>query len=159
MKILIAFILLFFLTIIVLAAKPHREAEPFTSGEAASRSSELELFEIKNSPIQGKGVFAKDNIAKGKIIVNDLFPHRPEGITMSRSMGAKLFNQSICHVGKFFNHCSMSANCDVIFDENGVHKMIATRNIKKGEEITANYNIINKKFPFIQKAFPQYTKC
>ncbi len=152
MKILIAFILLFFLTIIVLAAKqPHREAEPFTSGE-------LELFEIKNSPIQGKGVFAKDNIAKGKIIVNDLFPHRPEGITMSRSMGAKLFNQSICHVGKFFNHCSMSANCDVI-EVNGVHKMIATRNIKKGEEITANYNIINKKFPFIQKAFPHYTKC
>lgn len=157
MKILIAFILLFFLTIIVLSSL-HRKAEPFTSGEAASRSSELELFEIKNSPIQGKGVFAKDNIAKGKIIVNDLFPHRPEGITMSRSMGAKLFNQSICHVGKFFNHCSMSANCDVI-EVNGVHKMIATRNIKKGEEITANYNIINKKFPFIQKAFPHYTKC
>jgi hypothetical protein len=157
MKNLIAFILLFFLTIIVLSSL-HRKAEPFTSGEAASRSSELELFEIKNSPIQGKGVFAKDNIAKGKIIVNDLFPHRPEGITMSRSMGAKLFNQSICHVGKFFNHCSMSANCDVI-EVNGVHKMIATRNIKKGEEITANYNIINKKFPFIQKAFPHYTKC
>jgi hypothetical protein len=157
MKNLIAFILLFFLTIIVLSSL-HRKAEPFTSGEAASRSSELELFEIKNSPIQGKGVFAKDNIAKGKIIVNDLFPHRPEGITMSRSMGAKLFNQSICHVGKFFNHCSMSANCDVI-EVNGVHKMIATRNIKKGEEITANYNIINNKFPFIQKAFPHYTKC
>ena len=157
MKNLIAFILLFFLTIIVLSSL-HREAEPFTSGEAASRSSELELFEIKNSPIQGKGVFAKDNIAKGKIIVNDLFPHRPEGITMSRSMGAKLFNQSICHVGKFFNHCSMSANCDVI-EVNGVHKMIATRNIKKGEEITANYNIINNKFPFIEKAFPHYTKC
>lgn len=157
MKNLIAFILLFFLTIIVLSSL-HRKAEPFTSGEAASRSSELELFEIKNSPIQGKGVFAKDNIAKGKIIVNDLFPYRPEGITMSRSMGAKLFNQSICHVGKFFNHCSMSANCDVI-EVNGVHKMIATRNIKKGEEITANYNIINKKFPFIQKAFPHYTKC
>jgi len=151
MKNLIAFILLFFLAVIVLAALPHRKAEPFTS--------ELELFEIKNSPIQGKGVFAKDNIAKGKIIVNDLFPHRPEGITMSRSMGAKLFNQSICHVGKFFNHCSMSANCDVIFGENGVHKMIATRNIKKGEEITANYNIINNKFPFIQKAFPHYAKC
>ena len=154
---LIAFILLFFLTIIVLSSL-HREAEPFTSGEAASRSSELELFEIKNSPIQGKGVFAKDNIDKGKIIVNDLFPHRPEGIIMSPSMGIKLFNQSICHVGKFFNHCSMSANCDVI-EVNGVHKMIATRNIKKGEEITANYNIINNKFPFIEKAFPHYTKC
>ncbi len=149
MKNLIAFILLFFLAIIVLAPL-RRGAEPFTN--------DLELFEIKNSPIQGKGVFAKDNIAKGKIIVTDLFPHKPEGIIMSRSMGAKLFNQSICRVGKFFNHCSMSANCDVI-EVNGVHKMIATRNIKKGEEITANYNIINNKFPFIEKAFPHYTKC
>ena len=52
----------------------------------------------------------------------------------------------------YINHCNRMVNSIVVSKDKKLYQLKAIKNIKKDEEITANYNDINKKFPFIEKA-------
>jgi len=89
------------------------------------------MWEIKESKIEGKGVFAEQNIKKGWIIGHayDIMPGNING---------KLVAGEITMLGAMHNH-SVKPNAkpeiylDQVFFE-------ALRHIKKGEEITCDYN-------------------
>ena len=59
------------------------------------------------------------------------------------------FSSYILNEGKYINHCSRNRNVNIISTDYRVFKLVATRDIKKNEELFADYNLINKHFPFI----------
>ena len=100
---------------------------------------------VKPSPIQGTGVFADETVKQGAVIIGDVFRVGANGVTISK-------------LGKLVNHCSESYNALVRKDGN-VYNLVSTQKIDKGNEITANYDIVNSKYPFIAGSNPDYKKC
>lgn len=113
---------------------------------------------ISKSSIHGYGLFSNKSYKKGDIIIKDLFPYN-----FNRNILTKLdkdtFNKYILKEGKYINHCKLKANSDLITNDNIYFKLIALKDIEKGEEILANYNIIHKKIPFISKSMEYFKKC
>jgi hypothetical protein len=107
-------------------------------------------YSIQPSPIHGKGLFAKQTFQVGDIILDDLFPHKHPQRKLTDYVPD--FENVIVHEGKFINHCSKKDNSDVISHDKKKFILVAKRFIPKGKEITANYDIVSRKFPFIASA-------
>ena len=114
---------------------------------------------IGKSVIHGNGVFANRDFEKGEIILHDIFPHKPKGVRFYDNVSLDMFNKSLSIEGKYINHCSKNYNADVISDDYQIYKLISTKKIKEGTEITANYNRVNRNYPFIGRSGVKYVSC
>jgi signal peptidase I len=115
------------------------------------------LLQIKPSSIHGDGVFAIKMYNPGDVILDDIFPDTPPDFDAYK-MTRKQFDKYMSLHGKKINHCGSSFNSDLI-DRDKKYKLVATNKIKKGEEITANYNRVNKNYPFIAAADESFASC
>ena len=102
---------------------------------------------IGKSPIHGNGVFANRDFEKGEIIVHDIFPHKPKGVRFYDNVSLDMFNKSLSIEGKYINHCSKKYNTTLITKDYKTFQLIALKPIKPYEELTANYDRINKHIP------------
>lgn len=107
-------------------------------------------IEVRNSPIQGKGVFAKEDINKGEIIeichfivleqkFNELDKKLQEYVYAwpKVQFGAK--SAVVWGYGSIYNH-SRNNSADWETDEiNNIFKFFSIKDIKKNEEICINY--------------------
>lgn len=107
-------------------------------------------IELRESPLAGKGLFAKAHINKGELVID--FTEGP-GTYMSTEDADKLYeegNDYILQVGddSFFVATSeeeledvdfINHSCDPSLGVNGSLKFVAIRDIEPGEEITFDY--------------------
>jgi hypothetical protein len=114
---------------------------------------------ISQSKINGNGLFASNGFKKGDIIIDDLFKNKPKDEVIYDPISYINFQNYINVEGRYINHCNKMVNSIVVSKDKKLYQLKAIKNIKKDEEITANYNDINKKFPFIEKAKKNYIKC
>tara|TARA_Y100000817_G_scaffold133504_1_gene104492 strand:+ start:383 stop:814 length:432 start_codon:yes stop_codon:yes gene_type:complete len=114
---------------------------------------------ISHSKINGNGLFASKDFKKGDILIDDLFKNKPKNEKLYDPISYDKFQKYINVEGRYINHCNKQINSKVVSKDNKLYKLIATKNIQKDDEITANYNKINKNFPFIAKAEKDYLKC
>ena len=115
-------------------------------------------YYIKKSDINGLGLFSNKDYKKNDIIMDDLFPYNNKR-NIIKEISKKDFDDFIIYEGKYINHCSRGYNTDIITNDNIYFKLIATKDISKDKEITANYDLINRKFPFIAKSQKHFKKC
>ncbi len=106
------------------------------------------LVEVKESPLHGKGVFAKRNIAKGELLVKSdmalihVNENLPEILATLQFPWTDEYD-AIClsDAGSFFNHTSQP-NAEI--QERDFTKLtqtfVAKKAILKGSEITIYYN-------------------
>lgn len=94
------------------------------------QEQEQDNYEVKNSGIEGVGVFSKENISKGSFINHCVEPMQTFDDGVSRTTRINNF-------GRHLNHSyDPSAEIRII----GVnHSLFALRDIKRGEEITVDY--------------------
>ena len=106
------------------------------------------LVEVKHSPLHGKGVFAKQDIEKGEIIVEShmvlihINENLPEELATLQFPWTNEYD-AIClsDVGSFFNHSSEpSAEISHRDFANQTQTFVAKTAILKGEEIMIYYN-------------------
>ena len=118
----------------------------------------VENLQIKNSVINGEWVFATIDYEPNDIIIKDIFPGAPVGFEKSRQPGD--FAKYLHEFGAKINHCSTRFNSDLIKNDNtGEYELVAVKTIKIGDEITANYDVVNKKYPFIASSKVNYSSC
>ena len=115
-------------------------------------------YYIKKSDVNGLGLFSNKDYKKNDIIIYDLFPYNNER-NIIKKLSKKDFDDYIIYEGKYINHCSRGYNTDIITDDNIYFKLIAIKDIPKDKEIVANYDLINRKFPFIGKSQKHFKKC
>ncbi len=96
---------------------------------------------IKNSKIEGKGVFAPRNFKKGECIIkwdisNQLTPAQEKKLSETEKKYVAHINGKIIlqqSPAKYVNHsCNPNTHIENFSD-------VAIKDIKKGEEITSNY--------------------
>lgn len=106
------------------------------------------LVEVKESPLHGKGVFAKRNIAKGEVIVKSdmtlihVNENLPEELATLQFPWTKE-HDAIClsDAGSFFNHSSKpNAEVNQRDFKNLVQTFVTKTAVAKGTEITIYYN-------------------
>tara|TARA_Y100001980_G_C14461532_1_gene243343 strand:- start:158 stop:589 length:432 start_codon:yes stop_codon:yes gene_type:complete len=114
---------------------------------------------IKRSDINGKGLFAAKNYKVGDIILDNIFPKKPKEQILFNPISFNDFNHYISKEGLHVNHCSNNFNSDIHTEDYKDYKLIATKDILRGKEITANYDSIHKKLPFIAGSKPDYVTC
>jgi len=114
-------------------------------------------LQIKASGIHGDGVFADRIYNTGDVILEDIFPNTPPGFDLYK-MSEKEFNKYLSLHGKKINHCGKNFNSDLV-KRDKKYKLVATKNIKKDDEVTANYNRVNKNYPFIAAADKKFASC
>ena len=112
------------------------------------------LVEVKESPLHGKGVFAKRNIAKGEVIVKSdmalihINENLPEILATLQFPWTDEYD-AIClsDAGSFFNH-SGQPNAEIQKRDfiNLTQTFVAKTSIIKGNEITIYYNEAFDKF-------------
>ena len=110
-------------------------------------------FTIKESKIHNLGLFANKDFKENEIMIKDLFPYVKKNKTIKKN-----FDEVIILEGKYINHCKKSVNCDVQF-KNNKYFLICIKDIKRGEEIYADYDKINKNFSFIAPSKSYYKEC
>jgi hypothetical protein len=118
----------------------------------------IKPYYIKNSNINGLGLFSNKDYKKNDIIIKDLFPYNSNR-NIIKTISKREFSDMILNEGKYINHCSTNYNTDIKSSDNIYFKLIATKDISKNEEIVANYNLINSNFPFISASKKNYKKC
>jgi len=114
---------------------------------------------ISSSKIQGKGLFAGKNYKKNEIIFENIFPYKDKSVMLFNPITKEKFQSYILNEGRFINHCSLNKNVDIISSDYRTFKLVVTRDVKKHEELFADYNLIHKHFPFIAPALPNYVSC
>lgn len=114
---------------------------------------------VSSSKIDGQGLFAGKNYKKNEIIFENIFPYKDVSLMLFNPITKDKFQSYILHEAKYINHCSRNKNIDIVSTDYRVFKLIATRDIKKNEELFGNYNLLNKHFPFIAPARPNYVEC
>jgi len=110
-------------------------------------------FTIKASKIHNLGLFANKDFKENEIMIKDLFPYIKKFKTIKKD-----FDEVIIQEGKYINHCKKLVNCDVKF-KNNKYFLICLKDIKKGEEIYTDYDIINNKYSFIAPSKSYYKEC
>jgi SET domain-containing protein len=107
-------------------------------------------IEVKDSPIEGKGVFAKENIKKGEIIENCHFTILEQKFPqIDKKLQEYVFawpkdlwggkSVVVWGFGSIYNH-SKNNNADWKTDEkNNLFTFFAIKDITIGEEICTNY--------------------
>lgn len=112
-----------------------------------------DFIRVKSSNIQGMGVFAKKKIPKGTRIIEykgyrtnlrDLKKDIKSGITietycLQSSAGFIIDGYRNGNDARFINH-SCNPNCETYTFDNSIF-IYADRDIKRGEELTFNYNL------------------
>lgn len=108
----------------------------------------IDLIEVKESRLHGKGVFAKQNIIKGAIIVKSdmvlihVNENLPENLATLQFPWIDEYD-AIClsDAGSFFNHASQpNAEIKERDFQHLTQTFIAKMDIIKGDEITIYYN-------------------
>ena len=89
------------------------------------RTEEIKNFEIKDSDIQGKGVFSTKKISPGEFINIALF--KTDDFYDTTTFGGMI------------NHCS-KPNCRTRY-EGEYYRTYATKNINPGDELTVDYSL------------------
>ena len=117
--------------------------------------------EVRKSPIDGKGMFAKKDFKKGQTVF--LFKGRVYRRVNKNSKHAYMNPNSIGYgpnmwidpIGKFpyINH-----SCNPNMGIKGRVTFVALRNIKKGEELTFDYSIIESDLRWKMKNLEKKTK-
>ena len=81
-------------------------------------------YSVKDSEIHGKGVFAKENIDKGK-----------------KSLACILTDEEFLYsdLGKYINH-SKSPNCKLVDDGSRNFLVVTIKDINEGDEILVDYD-------------------
>ncbi len=128
-KIVYLFILFSFLFIVV------------ASNNISENYSADKKIYVESSAVQGKGLFAGETIGAGEVILQDIF-----------------YNRKVSKRGKLVNHCSDSFNSSVRQDGESAN-LVAIGEINKGDEITANYDLVSSAYPFIAQSKSNYKKC
>ena len=118
----------------------------------------LSLY-IGRSDIHGSGLFSVPPIKKGEVILDDIFPHKIGDLELQKDINDIYFNEFISREGANVNHCSNRYNADVYTKDNKKYSLIAIKDIFMNEEITANYDIVHKKYPFIAGSKSFYKEC
>lgn len=114
---------------------------------------------VKKSKINGTGLFAAKNFEVGDVILENVFPNKPSDMYLFNPIKKINFDKYISYEGTQVNHCSYYYNSDLHSEDFKLFQLIATQKIKKGTEITANYDKINQKMPFIAKSQKHYKSC
>ena len=114
---------------------------------------------ISRSNVHGNGLFAGRNYKKGEVIFDDLFPYKEKDEMLFNPIEKVKFQEYILEEGKFINHCSVNKNIDIQTNNYKSFPVIAMKDIQKHDELFADYNILNKHYPFIAPALPSYVKC
>ena len=114
---------------------------------------------ISSSKVDGQGLFAGKNYKKNEVIFENIFPYKDVSLMLFNPITKDKFQSYILHEAKYINHCSRNRNVDIVSTDYRVFKLVATRDIKKNEELFGNYNLLNKHFPFIAPARPNYIEC
>lgn len=130
------------------------------------------LYIVKESPVHGRGVFARQPIAAGEriieytgeIITSDESARRAEasGGPINHTFFFSLADGNLIDGGshgndaRFINH-SCDPNCEA-YEEDGRVYIHALRDIEKGEELNYNYALIYeaRHTPAVKKAFACY---
>ena len=113
----------------------------------------------KMSKVHNIGLFAEKDYHKGDIILHDVFPGKDDNEILFNPIKKDIFQKFISYEGTLINHCSVNFNSDMVSKNHKKYKVIATKTILKDQEIFANYDNINKKYPFIAKALEGYKVC
>jgi SET domain-containing protein len=119
-----------------------------TSVTEGDQVAETELILFKDSPIHGTGGFAKTPIRKGTRIVEYLGERiskgesllrceRNNGFIFTLNDEQDLDGNVAWNPARFINH-SCAPNCEAEKDDDRIW-IIATRDVRAGEEITFNY--------------------
>lgn len=92
--------------------------------EQVQSKSLLNNYEVRPSPINGKGVFAKQDFKKGDFINTHIYP---EGAA-----------ERLTNFGRYLNH-SWKPNARTKNEGSGFYKTYAEKDIWKDDEITLDY--------------------
>lgn len=114
---------------------------------------------IGRSNVHGNGLFAGKKYKKGDIIFEDLFPYYEKDKILFNPIPTKNFNKYILEEGKYINHCSLKKNTDILTNDYKTFAVVAMKDIKKHEELTVDYNLLYKHYPFITPSKPDYKRC
>ena len=114
---------------------------------------------IGRSKIQGQGLIAGKNYKKHEVIFENIFPYKDNSTMLFNPITKETFNNYILNEALYINHCSLNKNIDVLSDDYRVFRVIAKTDIKKHDELFADYNLVHKHFPFIAPALPNYVSC
>tara|TARA_B100002019_G_scaffold194935_1_gene168789 strand:+ start:360 stop:791 length:432 start_codon:yes stop_codon:yes gene_type:complete len=115
--------------------------------------------QVGDSSIQGKGLLATKDIKDKDVILANVFENKPDNIILYKNVSYNNFMRYLSVEGAKINHCSRNYNSKIITDDYSIYRLVATRNIKKGEEITVNYDHTNKLYPFIAGSKKDYISC
>lgn len=107
-----------------------------------------ELYEIHDSPIHGRGGFARRDIPAGTRIVEYVGERisKAESLRRCEAMNAYIFHLDEQYdldggvpwnPARFLNH-SCEPNCEAVMDQGRIW-IVARRDIRAGEELTFNY--------------------
>jgi len=107
-----------------------------------------ELFEIRDSPIHGRGGFARCNIPAGTRVVEYVGERidKLESLRRCQELNVYIFHLDdefdldgavSWNPARFFNH-SCDPNCEAVMDGGRIW-IVARRAIRAGEELTFNY--------------------
>jgi len=95
------------------------------------KNANVRGVEIKESPIDGKGLFATRDYREGEVILPRMMTKMDGEFSLTR------YEQS--EESRFTNHAD-EANAEVVREEGDAVNLVAARDITKGEEITGNYD-------------------
>lgn len=159
-------------------AKPGSKARSAAKAATKATSRGNKLYEVRNSPIHGRGVFATDAIPKGTRIIeykgkrvkwswaSDAYPD-VEG-EPTHTFLFELDDDWVIdanqngNAARWINH-SCNPNCEAV-DEEGRIFIEAIRSIRPGQELGYDYNITSEDrlTPAEKKRWPCYcgsSKC
>ena len=114
---------------------------------------------ISKSKIHGQGLFAGKSYQKNEVIFENLFPYKGNDALLFNPITKEHFDSYILNEGHYINHCSFNKNIDIISDDYRIFRVVAKRELSKNEELYADYNLVNKHFPFVAPARPNYLAC
>ena len=114
---------------------------------------------ISKSSINGLGLFAGKSYKKGDVIIKNIFPNKTDNKILFNIIRQNDFEKYIIKEGKYINHCSVQYNSDITTKDRKIYKLIAIKDIHKGEEITSNYDKVNMSYPFIAKSREDFNVC
>ena len=114
---------------------------------------------LSTSKIHGKGLFAGKKYKKNEIIYENLFPYKDGQTMLFNPITKNKFQSYILEEGKYINHCGRNKNINIISTDYRIFKVVAARDIKKNEELFADYNLVHKHFPFISPSRPNFVEC
>ncbi|MFT3979281.1 MAG: SET domain-containing protein-lysine N-methyltransferase [Ferruginibacter sp.] len=108
-------------------------------------------IEVRESPLHGCGVFAKNNIARGTLIEEApalfLTGHEKETLKYTGLFNYYFLLNNSSHpavfgfgYASFYNHSSPANAFYAFSPKKGIIRFYAYKKIKSGEEVTINYN-------------------